>query len=108
MPRIRKPVDIVQNEVIAVPGAAYRVVIDRVGLADGGGYVATVPDLPGVMGDGRTREEAARNVESAIRVWIETAEALGQPIPVPLGRMKDRSAAGEEGVSVGRRTAEAG
>jgi hypothetical protein len=49
MPRIRnKP----QHEVIAVPGAADRVVIDRVGLADGGGYVATAPDLPGVRGTG--------------------------------------------------------
>jgi predicted RNase H-like HicB family nuclease len=108
MPRIRKALNSVQDEVIAVPGAAYRVVIDRVGLADGGGYVATVPELPGVMADGRTREEAARNVERAIRVWIETAEALGQPVPAPLARMKDQSAAGEEGVSVGRRTAGAG
>jgi predicted RNase H-like HicB family nuclease len=71
MPRIRnKP----QDEVIAVPGAAYRVVIDRLGLADGAGYVATVPALPGVTADGRTREEAARNIEQAIREWIEENE----------------------------------
>jgi predicted RNase H-like HicB family nuclease len=61
--------------------AAFRVVIDRLGLADGGGYVATVPELPGVMADGKTRAQAARNVGNAIAAWIEEAEALGWPVP---------------------------
>jgi hypothetical protein len=66
MPRIRKLPNKPQDEVIAVPGAAYRVEIDRLGLADGAGYVATVPDLPGMMAEGRTRAQAARNIERAI------------------------------------------
>jgi predicted RNase H-like HicB family nuclease len=63
--------------------AAFRVVIDRLGLADGGGYVATVPELPGVMAEGKTRAQAARNVGNAIAAWIEEAEALGWPMPSP-------------------------
>jgi predicted RNase H-like HicB family nuclease len=63
--------------------AAFRVVIDRLGLADGGGYVATVPELPGVMAEGKTRAQAARNVGNAIAAWIEEAEALGWPVPSP-------------------------
>ena len=48
----------------------YAVVIERLPDSDGGGYVAYVPDLPGCMSDGETREEAARNVEDAIACWI--------------------------------------
>lgn len=59
------------------------VLIEPLALEDGGGYLATVPDLPGCMSDGETREMAARNVGDAIKVWIEEASALGRPIPVP-------------------------
>jgi antitoxin HicB len=61
----------------------YTVVISVLSDVDGGGYLATVPELPGCMSDGATREEAARNVQSAIVAWIEEAEELGRPIPHP-------------------------
>ena len=48
---------------------------------DGGGFLATVPDLPGCTSDGDSREEAARNVEDAIACWLEEAKALGRAIP---------------------------
>jgi predicted RNase H-like HicB family nuclease len=51
----------------------YSVRIDRLAESDGGGYVATVPDLPGCMSDGETPEEALRNVQEAIASWIESA-----------------------------------
>jgi predicted RNase H-like HicB family nuclease len=35
------------------------------------------------MSDGDTREEAARNIEDAIRSWLEEARALGRPVPSP-------------------------
>jgi predicted RNase H-like HicB family nuclease/8-oxo-dGTP pyrophosphatase MutT (NUDIX family) len=47
-----------------------------------GGYIATVPDLPGCVAAGTTRELAARNVGDAIAAWIEEARALGREIPV--------------------------
>jgi predicted RNase H-like HicB family nuclease len=40
----------------------YPVLITPLSAEDGGGYLATVPDLPGCMSDGATREEAAHNV----------------------------------------------
>lgn len=61
----------------------YTVVISALSPADGGGYLATVPELPGCMSDGATREEAVRSVQSAIEAWIEEAEELGRPIPEP-------------------------
>jgi predicted RNase H-like HicB family nuclease len=61
----------------------YAVVIERLPDAEGGGYVAYVPDLPGCMSDGSSREEAAHNVQDAIASWIEAATELGRPIPRP-------------------------
>lgn len=61
----------------------YAVLIEPLAPEDGGGYLATVPDLPGCMSDGETRELAARNVGEAIEAWIEEASALGHPVPAP-------------------------
>jgi antitoxin HicB len=61
----------------------YPVIIEALANADGGGFLATVPDLPGCMSDGETREMAARNIEVAIASWIEEAEALGRRVPEP-------------------------
>ena len=47
----------------------YPVVIEPLSKEDGGGFIATVPDLPGCMSDGTSREEAATR--------------LGRPIPAP-------------------------
>ena len=61
----------------------YPVLIEPLAAEDGGGYLATVPDLPGCMSDGATRELAARNVGDAIEAWIEEAVALGREVPTP-------------------------
>lgn len=66
-----------------MPHPDYPVLIEPLSSEDGGGYLATVPDLPGCMSDGETRELAARNVADAIEAWIEEARALGRPIPAP-------------------------
>jgi antitoxin HicB len=57
----------------------YPIVIEPLSKEDGGGFVAIVPDLPGCMSDGETREEAARNVADAIISWIDEAtHSVGQ------------------------------
>ena len=48
---------------------------------EGGGWQATVPDLPGCMSDGETPEEAARNVQDAITCWVEAMIEDGRSIP---------------------------
>jgi antitoxin HicB len=52
----------------------YAVRIERLADADGGGYLATVPDLPGCMSDGETPEEALKNIREAIESWVEAAK----------------------------------
>ncbi len=61
----------------------YPIVIMRLSDEDGGGFLATVPDLVGCASDGQTRAEAVANVESAIEEWIATAKTRGMKIPAP-------------------------
>jgi predicted RNase H-like HicB family nuclease len=50
-------------------------------------FVVEVPELPGCMADGSTYEEAVAGAQEVIQEWIETANALGRPIPEPKGRL---------------------
>ena len=64
----------------------YPVVVEPLPADEGGGFVATVPDLPGCMSDGDTPEEALANVQDAIATWIEAANDLGHTVPKPTRR----------------------
>ena len=64
----------------------YPVMIEPLDIQDGGGFLATVPDLPGCASDGETPEEALANVRDAIAAWIEEARTLGRPVPKPSQR----------------------
>ena len=48
-------------------------------------FVAEAPELPGCMAHGDTQENALKNVNQAIRLWIDTAQEFGDPIPEPKG-----------------------
>jgi predicted RNase H-like HicB family nuclease len=61
----------------------YPVIVEPLQQQDGGGFIATVPDLPGCMSAGETPEEALANVRDAIATWIDEARALNRIIPSP-------------------------
>lgn len=46
-----------------------------------GGFVASVPALPGCHTQGETLEEAECNVKEAIALYLESLVAHGEPIP---------------------------
>ena len=48
-----------------------------------GGYVATIPDLPGCITQGETRLEVLEMIEDAKLCWLEAALDLGQSIDEP-------------------------
>jgi predicted RNase H-like HicB family nuclease len=50
-------------------------------------YVVDVPELPGCMAHGATRQEAIKNAKDAIKLWIKTAKDDGLEIPEPRGRL---------------------
>jgi antitoxin HicB len=62
---------------------AYPVLIEPLSDEDGGGFFASVPDIPGCHSDGESPEEALKNVTQAIDEWIEHARSLGWSIPAP-------------------------
>jgi len=55
--------------------------------AEDNAFIAEVPELPGCAADGPTRQAALKNVDVAIKEWIETAKELGRPLPKPKGRL---------------------
>jgi len=50
-------------------------------------YVVDVPELPGCMAHGSTRQDAIRNAEDAIKLWVKTAKEDGLAIPIARGRL---------------------
>jgi predicted RNase H-like HicB family nuclease len=65
------------------PPIKYTVILQR---ESDGGYVVSVPALPGCVSQGDTREEALRNIGEAIELYIEDVKAAGEPIPAEDGR----------------------
>jgi len=61
----------------------YEIHIRPLSEEDGGGYLATVPELPGCMSDGETPQEALENVLDAVNCWIEGAREMGRVVPPP-------------------------
>ncbi|WP_137156292.1 type II toxin-antitoxin system HicB family antitoxin [Rhizobium sp. FKL33] len=62
------------------------VIVTPLSAEDGGGFLATVPDLPGCMSDGETPEQAIANVREAIDDWLDESRALGRAAPIPTTR----------------------
>ena len=57
----------------------YMVVIEK----GESGYGAHVPDLPGCIAAGESREEVLSLIREAIEVHIEGLRAAGEPVPPP-------------------------
>jgi predicted RNase H-like HicB family nuclease len=47
-----------------------------------GGYVASVPALPGCVSQGDDRDAALRNIREAIELYVEDCRDAGDPVPV--------------------------
>ena len=53
--------------------------------AEEGGYVVTVPALPGLVTEGDTLEEAREMAKDAIRGYLESLQKHGEDIPLEQG-----------------------
>ena len=56
----------------------YKVLVEP---AEEGGYVVSVPALPGCVSQGDTFEEALSNIREAILLYLETLREEGVPVP---------------------------
>ena len=50
-------------------------------------FIAEMPELPGCMSDGKTPQDAMKNINIVAQEWIDTAHAQGRPVPKPKGRL---------------------
>jgi predicted RNase H-like HicB family nuclease len=50
-------------------------------------FIAEVPELPGCLADGATKQAALKIVDVVIKEWIATAKLLNRPIPEPKVRL---------------------
>ena len=62
---------------------SYTVILEQ--EADGG-FVASVPALPGCVTQGDSREEVLSNIREAIELYIEDCRDAGDPVPQESGR----------------------
>ena len=50
-----------------------------------GGFVISVPALPGCISQGDTREDALDNIREAISLYVEDCHETGDPTPPEAG-----------------------
>ncbi len=51
-----------------------------------GGYVVSVPALPGCVSQGTTRNDAICNIREAIELYVEDCRDAGDPVPTEAGK----------------------
>jgi predicted RNase H-like HicB family nuclease len=61
----------------------YTVVLEQ---EQDGGYVVSVPALPGCVSQGGNRTEALDNIREAIEVYLEDFRGAGDPVPNEAGK----------------------
>ncbi|MGL4440087.1 MAG: type II toxin-antitoxin system HicB family antitoxin [Bosea sp. (in: a-proteobacteria)] len=65
----------------------YAVIVEPLPNEEGGGFLVSVPDLPGCMTDVETPELAMAAAVGVIEEWIEEARRLGRDVPQPTKRV---------------------
>ncbi|MCW3091902.1 MAG: hicB [Ferruginibacter sp.] len=56
----------------------YKILLNK---EDEGGYMVSVPALPGCITQGDTIEEAIEMAKEAIELYVEELQSRGEPIP---------------------------
>ena len=62
---------------------SYPLTLRALSEEEGGGWLATFPDLPGCMADGETTEETIADARNAFSCWMAAHIEDGREIPVP-------------------------
>jgi len=64
----------------------YDIIVDKLSEEDGGGYFAYYKDIPSLMGDGETEEEAIEDVKNAFKNYVEVSiknrDIIKEPINI--------------------------
>jgi antitoxin HicB len=63
--------------------ALYEVILRPLTVEEGGGWLATIPALPGCTGDGDSEMDAIEDVRLAALEWADAAISDGDTVPAP-------------------------
>ena len=84
------------------PFEAYSHVVSPIDAADGGGFMFTMPDIPGVMADGGTEIEAIADGREAFVAVVSAMIDMGQEVPAPMFNARDFTPASASGKVLAR------
>lgn len=79
------------------PFEAYSHLVSPISKADGGGFMFTMPDIPGVLADGETELEAIADGREAFLAIVSALADLGQEVPSPVFNADDFTPASASG-----------
>ena len=81
---------------------AYSHVLSPIAAADGGGFLFTMPDIPGVMADGATEEAAIADGREAFIATISALMDMRRAVPAPTLTAQDFAPISASGKFVAR------
>ena len=80
----------------------FRSLVSSIAPADGGGFLFTMPDIPGVVGDGSTELAAIKDGREAFLVTVSSLMDMGHDVPAPTLTAQDFTPLSASGKFVAR------
>ena len=96
------PVKTIAKVKPAISFEAYSHVVSPIDAADGGGFMFTMPDIPGVVADGATELQAIADGRQAFIATVSAMADMGQEIPAPAFNADDFTPASASGKILAR------
>lgn len=84
------------------PFEAYSHFVSPIDAAEGGGFMLTMPDIPGVIADGATELEAIADGREAFITMVSAMADMGQEVPPPSFKAEDFTPASASGKVLAR------
>ncbi len=84
------------------PFEAYSHVVSPIDAKDGGGFMFTMPDIPGVMADGETEMAAIADGREAFLATVSALADMGREVPAPAFNVDDFTPAAASGKFLAR------
>ena len=81
---------------------AYSHLVSPIGPDDGGGFLFTMPDIPGVVGDGPTEAAAIKDGREAFLATVSALLDRGREVPAPTLTAQDFAPLSASGKFVAR------
>ena len=86
----------------AFPFEAYSHIVSPINSADGGGFMFTMPDSPGVVAAGETALDAIADGREAFIATVSALVDMGQEVPAPAFTAEDFTPASASGKVLAR------